>query len=76
MAEMAEIAKNTINLSHTGNTTFLPNPLPYADLAATKEYDAATISSIVFGIFMALLTLYTIWQQRQQWKGKYRAKSS
>jgi hypothetical protein len=33
------------------------------------------ISSIVFGIFMALLTLYMIWQNSQFWQSEYAQRS-
>jgi hypothetical protein len=46
----------------TGINNLFPIPVIYADSTATSDYNAATISSIVFGIFMALLTLYMIWQ--------------
>jgi hypothetical protein len=67
---MAELRKRAC-LNHTGKIPFLPSPLPYSDPAAANEYDAATVSSMVFGIFMALLTLYMFWQQCKQWKGIY-----
>jgi hypothetical protein len=35
----------------------IPSLVIYVNLAAVSEYNAATISSIDFGIFMALLTL-------------------
>jgi hypothetical protein len=49
------------NISTSINSP-LPVPLEYSNATAANEYNAATVSSIVFGIFMALLTLYMIYQ--------------
>jgi len=69
MVEVLRIAKR-INIQYDiGNNTILPSPVIYSDQAATNEYNAATISGIVFGIFMALLALYTIWHNSLQFKG-------
>ncbi len=44
------------------NITSIANPISYNTQAAASVYNASTVSSIVFGIFMALLTLFMIWQ--------------
>jgi hypothetical protein len=54
------------NHTNPGISVALPGPFIYTDPAAASEYNAATISSIAFGIFMALLTLYMIWQNGVQ----------
>jgi hypothetical protein len=60
MAEKDHLTRETTSLS--GTYTEFPHPAMAADSGAASEYNAATISSIVFGVFMALLTVYMIWQ--------------
>lgn len=59
------------NNTYPGFNIIIPSPFTYTNPTAVSEYDAATISSIVFGIFMALLTLYMIWQNGIQCIGAY-----
>jgi hypothetical protein len=58
------------NQTKPGVTVVLPIPLTFKDPTASNDYNAATISSLVFGIFMALLTLYMIWQNGVRCFGK------
>jgi hypothetical protein len=64
MAELTKIVKYS---NETGDIALQPYPSTNIDPAAGNEYDAATISGIVFGIFMALLALYSIWQYSRQY---------
>lgn len=50
------------NHTNSGFNIIILSPFAYTNPTAASEYDAATISSIVFGIFMALLASYKIWQ--------------
>jgi hypothetical protein len=70
MAEEIRIAHLTDHQNPIRNLTTLPSPIFYFDPAAANEYNAATISGIVFGIFMALVTIYTIWRNSRQLRGK------
>jgi len=45
-----------------GINILFPTLPTYTDPAAVSEYDAATLRSIVFGIFMALATFHKIRQ--------------
>lgn len=67
---MIEVSKIVKYNNETEGIAFQPFPPTNADLAAGSEYDAATISGIVFGIFMALLAIYSIWQYSRQYTGK------
>jgi hypothetical protein len=67
MTELAKIVKYS---NESGGLNFQPFPLTDTDPTAGNEYDAATISSIAFGIFMALLALYSIWQYSRQYTGR------
>lgn len=67
MAELAKIVKYS---NETGGIAFQPYPSTSIDPAAGSEYDAATISGIVFGIFMTLLALYNIWQYSRQYTSR------
>jgi hypothetical protein len=49
----------------------IASPFTYTNPTTASEYDTATISSVVFGIFMAPLTLYMIWQNGVQCIGAY-----
>jgi hypothetical protein len=67
---MPTIAISTRFVNNTGGIyNLIPGPVIYVDPAAVNDYNAATISSLVFGIFMALLTLYMIWQNGVQCSG-------
>ena len=66
---MVKLVKKLSMLNHTTTFPSPPNPMLYSSSATEDDYDAATVSGIVFGIFMALLTLYTLWQQIRQRKG-------
>jgi hypothetical protein len=59
------------NSTGSGVTNIIPSPVTYTDPTAASEYNAATVSSIVFGIFMAFLTLYTIWQNGVRYMGTH-----
>jgi hypothetical protein len=67
MATFAKIVKYS---NESVGITTQPYPPINADPSAGSEYDAATISGIVFGIFMGLLALYSIWQYGRQYTGK------
>ena len=64
---------SAMSTSYVNDTIGVFKPIPshvaYVSPASASEYNAATISSIVFGIFMALLKLYMIWQNRFQYSG-------
>jgi hypothetical protein len=66
---MVELAGSVRYSNESGGINFQPYPPTNTDPAAGSEYNAATISGVVFGIFMALLALYSIWQYSRQYTG-------
>jgi uncharacterized membrane protein YfcA len=68
---MAGRMRSVGNSNETGGTYLQLYPPINTGSAVGSEYDAATVSSIVFGIFMALLALYTIWQYSRQYNGNF-----
>jgi hypothetical protein len=67
---MAPFATTVRHSNETAGITTQPYPLTNIDPSAGSEYNAATVSGIVFGIFMALLALYSIWQYGRQYTGR------
>lgn len=55
----------------SGINIIIPSPFTYTNPTAASQYDATTVSSIVFGIFMALVAIYDICKNGNQWNGAY-----
>ncbi len=68
---MAEFSKLVKHSNESAGMNLLPYLPTNADPTAGSQYNAATISGIVFGIFMALLALYSIWQYSRQYSGRF-----
>lgn len=63
MPKLVYPARDTRYINNTVGIDYLiPSPVIFADPTAASDYNAATISGIVFGIFSVLLTIYMIWQ--------------
>lgn len=67
---MARLAKEVKYGNESTNAHLQAYPPTNPDPLAGSEYNATTVSGMVFGIFMALLALYGIWQYGRQYTGK------
>ncbi len=68
-SQMASLTKIVKYSNENASMNLHPFPTTNTDPEAGNEYNAATISGIVFGIFMALLAIYTIRQYGRQYTG-------